>query len=85
MTYLEELRDEKQRIEIANRHLHTALDVWVRVTGVSTDDVELSKDYINDMINDTIGTRLRNITAEIAELEAEDGPNPAKLHKEDLV
>jgi hypothetical protein len=85
MSYLTELQAEKVAILKANSDLHSALFEWIGKSGVTEEDAELAKDYINDMISDTIGTRLRNITNEIAELEAEDGPNPAKLHKEELV
>ena len=85
MTYLDELRDEKQRIEFVNNVLRATAADWSMIVSLSDDDVRLAADYINDMINDTVGTRLRNITAEIAELEAEDGQNPAKLTKGELL
>ena len=85
MTYLDELRDEKQRIEFVNNVLRATAADWSMIVSLSDDDVRLAADYINDMINDTVGTRLRNITAEIAELETEDGQNPAKLTKGELL
>lgn len=88
MTYLEELREEKQRIENANNMLTSVVRVWGDFVGLNDDDKDLTDGYIVDMLADTVGTRLRNITAEIAELEAEEEskyPNPAKLDRSDVL
>lgn len=85
MSYLDELQAEKDRIENANNMLSSVVKVWAEFVELNDDDRDLSDRYISDLIADTVGTRLRNIANEIAELEVEDGPNPAKLNKEDLV
>ena len=85
MNYIEELQAEKDRIENANNMLASVVKVWAEFVELNDDDKALAQDYISDLVNDMVGTRLRNITAEIAELEAENGPNPAKLDRSDLV
>jgi hypothetical protein len=85
-TYLDELYDERAKIVGANDLIAKTVKFWAEFIDLNDDDKELASSYITDLIGDTVGARLRNIEREIAELEAEeDGHNPAKLGKDDLV
>jgi hypothetical protein len=86
IAYLDELYAERAKIVGANDLVTKTVKFWAEFIDLNDDDKELANSYITDLIGDTVGARLRNISREIAELEAEeDGPNPAKLGKEDLV
>jgi hypothetical protein len=84
--YLDELYAERAKIVGANDLVTKMVQFWAEFIDLNDDDKELADSYITDLVGDTVGARLRNINYEIAQLEAEeDGPNPAKLGKEDLV
>lgn len=84
---IDELRAERFAIIGYNRALLNAFKGWASNVGLSDDeqnDVRLS---VVDIINDWVGENLARINKDIDELEQQqdDGPNPAKLGKEDLL